>query len=86
MKRAPIPLAAFVVDPHGTILRWSRACEQLTGYSAEQVRGRTTERLLAFESPRHEPLRIPSRADTAALAKLTRADGSQLAVRVTVSP
>ena len=86
MKRAPIPLAAFVVDPHGTILRWSRACEQLTGYSAEQVRGRTAEHLLAFESPRHEQLPIPSRADTAALAKLARADGSTLPVRVTVSP
>ena len=86
MKRAPIPLAAFAVDPHGTILRWSRACEQLTGYAAKQVRGRTVESLLAFESPRHEALSILSRADTASLAKLARADGGTLPVRVTVSP
>ena len=86
MKRAPIPLAACVVDPDGTILRWSRACEQVTGYPAAQVAGTTLGRLLSFDSPPGEPPPISARADTASLAKLLCADGSKLPVRVTVSP
>jgi diguanylate cyclase (GGDEF)-like protein/PAS domain S-box-containing protein len=26
-----------VADPHGTLVRWNRACEQLLGYSAEEL-------------------------------------------------
>ncbi|MEH6434480.1 sensor domain-containing protein [Massilia sp. DD77] len=86
MKRAPIPLAACVVDHRGAILRWSRACEQVTGYTADKVRGLAVQGLLAFDSPRGDPPPLASRADTAALAKLLCADGRKLPVRVTVSP
>ncbi len=30
----------IVLDPHGRIVRFNRACEQLTGYDFEEVRGR----------------------------------------------
>ncbi|MBQ5946066.1 bifunctional diguanylate cyclase/phosphodiesterase [Massilia sp. ST3] len=86
MKRAPIPLAACAVDPDGTILRWSRACEQFTGYPAAEVRGKAVQDLLLFDSPRGATVSIATRADTAALAELVCADGRKLPVRVTVSP
>jgi diguanylate cyclase (GGDEF)-like protein/PAS domain S-box-containing protein len=40
-----------VADPHGTLVRWNRACEQLLGYSADEL---TTPRGLLDLVPREE--------------------------------
>ena len=90
MNLSPLPLAVFVVDADGAIASWNKACEKLAGYAAADIRSKTLDEIIAFDTvagPRPTtPLSIPARVELDSTGQLRCADGSCLPVRITIAP
>jgi len=82
---SPLPLAVFVVDATGTITSWNRACEKLAGYGAADIRNRSLDKIIAFDTPATVSW-IGERVNEDATGDLICADGHRVPVRVTVAP
>ncbi|MGL5135733.1 MAG: PAS domain S-box protein, partial [Planktothrix sp.] len=65
----------IVLDPDGRIIRFNRTCEQLTGYSAEEVEGKTFNELGVNLLP------FPSGSQTASGAMMIEFDESPKSVK-----
>lgn len=83
MKLPHLPLAAFIVDAHRTIVHWNRACEDFTGHKEPQVRGQQLGHILEFEAIGAMPFSSPETQTWA--AQLIRADGLRIPVRICMS-
>ena len=79
-----LPLAAFVVNVNGEILHWNRACENITGYPGDHVRGQKIERFLELD-PDAKAVLLGIGEDGIFSANLNRTDGQRVAVRVMLS-
>ncbi len=51
--------AVAVVDKAGSVIGWTRAAEELTGYPAADIFGRPLGTLLPLEDSRARPCRVP---------------------------
>jgi diguanylate cyclase (GGDEF)-like protein/PAS domain S-box-containing protein len=95
VDHSPLPVAVFVVNAQGSIESWNKACADLAGYGARNIRGSPISRLLAFDRPAPAgaapdilPATIPplsSCTDTDATGHLLCFDGSRLPVRITMA-
>ena len=65
MNLSPLPLAVFVVDATGTITSWNRACEKLAGYGAADIRNRSLDKIIAFDTPATRRATLSARTGTA---------------------
>jgi diguanylate cyclase (GGDEF)-like protein/PAS domain S-box-containing protein len=86
MNLSPLPLAVFVIDEHGIITTWNKACEKLAGFMPRDIRGQALDRIIAFDSPDGAELPLAARIDTESSGHMHCADGSAIAVRVTIAP
>ncbi|MFC0253039.1 sensor domain-containing protein [Massilia consociata] len=86
MNLSPLPLAVFVVDAAGVLKSWNKACEQLAGYTAADIRGMTIDRIIAFDEPAGGKPRMAARVDAENVGTVICADGRRLPVRVMVAP
>jgi len=91
---SPLPLAVFVVDASGTIASWNRACEKLAGYTAADIRSKTLEEIIEFDTvagatlspPLSAPLSIAARVEIDSTGQLRCANGNSIPVRITIAP
>jgi diguanylate cyclase (GGDEF)-like protein/PAS domain S-box-containing protein len=89
LNLSPLPLAVFVVDAHGVITSWNRACEQLAGCTAADIRGQRLDQIIEFDaidSIHPAPLSIADRAEIDSTGFLRGAGGRRLPVRITIAP
>ena len=84
---ATVPCAVFVLDNDGRILFWNRAAEELTGYLAPEMRGRTCEALHVRPSSQADPAVLKALCMTAPTGQteqteceLVRKDGTVVPV------
>jgi len=93
VDHSPLPVAVFVVNAQGSIDSWNKACADLAGYGARNIRGSPIGRLLAFDRPAPAVADVPPDAmppfsphiDTDTTGQLLCFDGSTLPVRITVA-
>jgi diguanylate cyclase (GGDEF)-like protein/PAS domain S-box-containing protein len=91
VNHSPLPVAVFVVNAQGSIESWNKACADMAGYGALNIRGSPVGRLLAID---HAALHDTAAAslppffnctDTETTGYLLCADGRRLPVRITVA-
>jgi diguanylate cyclase (GGDEF)-like protein/PAS domain S-box-containing protein len=91
VNHSPLPVAVFVVDAQGRIESWNKACADMAGDGALDVRGRSIAHLLAFDPggagvPAPFPtLPLSTLVDTDVTGHLLCRDGRRLPVRITVA-
>ena len=86
MKLGSLPLAVFVVDAAGSIVGWNRACEELTGFRAEDLRSRTLDDFVELDEAEKRAALISEHNNADAPGQLKCADGRLISVRITVTP
>jgi diguanylate cyclase (GGDEF)-like protein/PAS domain S-box-containing protein len=86
MKPSPLPLAVFVVDEDGIITTWNKACEKLAGFTPRDLAGQAIGRILAFDDLGDAALPMAAHAGTEFGGRMCCADGTRLAVRITIAP
>jgi diguanylate cyclase (GGDEF)-like protein/PAS domain S-box-containing protein len=95
VNHSPLPVAVFVVNAQGSIESWNKACADMAGYGALNMRGSPVARLLAFDPPKPggaddtsaytSTLPLSTLVDTDATGHLLCQDGRRLPVRITVA-
>ncbi|WP_146615435.1 SpoIIE family protein phosphatase [Nonomuraea aridisoli] len=76
------PPAIVVIDLEGTVIGWTRSAEELTGYAAADILGRSGRVLLLPGDTRLWTGRLGDQERWHGLAELRHRDGSRLLVRV----
>ena len=78
--------AVVVVDGTGTVIGWSPAAEELTGYSAADLLGRPVGTVLPFEGHDGDGERPGAPLPRTGLTEVRRRDGEVVIVRAEVAP
>ncbi|HYE41087.1 MAG TPA: PAS domain S-box protein, partial [Ramlibacter sp.] len=84
MNPFSFPIAVFVIDADGNIQSWNKACEKMSGFSANEIKGQPLGQLVTpTQNTSTEPLAFDHDCDLDAW--LTSKDGKSLPVHVTAA-
>ncbi|HEY1042350.1 MAG TPA: EAL domain-containing protein [Telluria sp.] len=84
MNPFSFPIAVFVVDQDGNIQSWNKACEKMSGFSADEIRGQPLGQIVTPDrNSGTGPLKFDHDCDLDAW--LTCKDGTSLPVHVTAA-
>ena len=84
MNPFSFPIAVFVVDADGKIQSWNKACEKMSGFSADDIRDTPLRQLITLEKvPGTTPFQFDQDGDHEAW--LVQKDGNAIPVHVTTA-
>ncbi|MFD2366265.1 EAL domain-containing protein [Pseudoduganella sp. GCM10020061] len=84
MNPFSFPIAVFVIDEEGRIQSWNKACEKMSGFSADEIRCQPLGQIVTpHQNTGTAPLKFDHDCDLDAW--LTRKDGKSMPVHVTAA-